>query len=65
MAILAPGATTGLESFGRFVAPAFPLALLIAEEGEAHPAALAACIAVAAVVQGLVLFLYLHGQWIT
>jgi hypothetical protein len=59
------GLLTGLEAFGRYLAPAFPLAFLLAPGLAARPLRLAGVLLVAGLIQALFLLLHAQGYWVT
>lgn len=59
------GLSSGLEAFGRYIAPAFPIALALAPGLAERPARLALATLVMALLQALFLILHGQGHWVT
>lgn len=65
MGLALAGLLTGLEAFGRYLVPAFPLALMLAPPLVARPLRLAGVLLVAGLLQALFLLLHAQGYWVT
>jgi hypothetical protein len=65
LGIALPGALSGLEAFGRYLAPAFPLAWMLVPAARQAPPRAALAVLLLSLFQGLFLFFHTHGLWIT
>jgi hypothetical protein len=65
LGITLPGALSGLEGFGRYLAPAFPLAWVALPGAQRHPTRAALAVLGFGLLQSLFLFLHAHGYWVT
>ena len=65
LGIALPGALSGLEAFGRYLAPAFPLAWVALPAAQRHPTRAALVVLAFGLVQSLLLLLHTHGYWVT
>jgi hypothetical protein len=65
LGIVLPGALSGVEGLGRYLAPAFPLAWIAAGAASKRPAPAALAVLLMGLFQALFLFLHTHGYWVT